>query len=206
MHFKKRGNRISIYRSHWIPKSGDVPHGYAQQRFVGSIKADAVDVSPELRQLLTPDELSQLELRVLLPAAAAREAAANAAARREQDPVWRIREATRLIDEASARSKECPVSDYLAAELRRSASALVLITPHTAQPLTKSDPLNDALVSIKAAAQAVERGQYGRAPETGFRKTPVYRRWTEILAAVDGEHGSLLRALQNAGFASRRSS
>lgn len=206
MHFKSRGNRISLYRSHWIPKSDDVPHGYTHQRFVGSIEADAVDISPALRQLLTPDELSQLEQRVLLPAAAAREAAASAAARREQDPVWRIREATRLIDEASARSKARPVSNYLAAELRRSASALILTTPHTAQPLTKSDPLNDALVAIKAAAQAVERGQYGRAPEAGFRKTPVFQRWTEILAAVDGAHGSLLRALQNAGFASRRSS
>lgn len=109
MHFKKRGNRISLYRSHWIPKSDDVPHGYTHQRFVGSIEADAIDVSPRLRQLLTPDELSQLEQRVLQPAAAAREAAAKDAARRDQDPVWRIREATRLIDEASARSRARPV-------------------------------------------------------------------------------------------------
>jgi len=206
MHFKTRGNRISLYRSHWIPKSDDVPHGYTHQRFIGSIEADAVDVSPPLRQLLTPDELSQLEQRVLLPAAAAREAAANAAARREQDPVWRIREAARLVEEAAVRSKTRPVSNYLADELRRSASALVLTTPHATQPPSKADPLNDALIAIKAAAQAVERGQYGRAPETGFKKTSVFRRWTEILAAVDGESGSLLRALQSAGFASRRSS
>lgn len=206
MHFKKRGNRISLYRSHWIPKSDDMPHGYTHQRFVGSIEADAVEVSFELRQLLTPDELSQLEQRVLRPAAAARDAAANDAARREQDPVWRIREATRLIEEAAVRSKARPVSNFFVEELRTSASALVLTTPHTTQPPIKADPLNDALIAIKAAAQAVERGQYGRAPETGFRKTQVFRRWTEILAAVDGESGSLLRALQSAGFASRRSS
>lgn len=204
MHFKKRGNRISIYRSHWIPKSGDVPHGYAQQRFVGSIEADAVDVSPELRRLLTPDELSQLEQRVLQPAAAARDAAANDAARRDQDPVWRIREATRLVEEAAARSKTRPVSSHLVEELRRFASALVLTTAQSVQLRGQLDPLNDALVAIKAAAHAVERGQYGRAPATGFRKTEVFRRWTEILAAIDGTEKSLLRALQHAGFASRR--
>lgn len=206
MHFKTRGNRISLYRSHWIPKSDAVPHGYTRQHFVGSIEADAVDVSPALRQLLTPDELLQVEQRVLKPAATAREEAANKAARREQDPVWRIKEAARLLDEAAVRSKVRPVPHYIAEDLRRSLSSVTLTTPHKPQSQGHLDPLNNALVAIKAAAQAVERGQYGRAPEAGFRKTKTFRLWTEILAAVDGESGSLLRALQNAGFASRRKS
>lgn len=67
----------------------------------------------------------------------------------------------------------------------------------------------DALNAIRVAAAAVRSGTYGRAPENGVRSTRPYRLWSEIYEAVcgtdgDPSSGSLLRALQDRGFAKSR--
>lgn len=205
MHFKRRGNRISLYRSHWVPKGPDVPHGYTHQTFVGSIEADATSLPNELALLLTPSECAMVERRIIVPATLSKEAARQQAMQHQVDPLWRLTEALRLVEEAAVHSQTAAVS---AERTERVLAALKRVRtvepgPSTHQGLA-SDPLQEAVKAIQAATAAVQRGRYGRAPASGFRKTPVFRRWTDILAAVDGGENSLLRALQNAGFASRR--
>lgn len=205
MHFKRRGNRISLYRSHWIPKGPDVPHGYTQQTYVSSIEADATSLPNELSLLLTPTECAMVERRIVVPAKLEKEAAKQRALQHEVDPVWRLTEALRLVEEAATHSLTSGVS---AVRTERLLSALKKV--RTLEPSPEAhhgpaaDPLQDALKAIKSATDAVQRGRYGRAPTSGVRKTPVFRRWTEILAAVDAGDNSLLRALQSTGFASRR--
>lgn len=205
MHFKRRGNRISLYRSHWVPKGPNVPHGYTHQTFVGSIEADATSLPTGLSLLLTPSECAMVERRVIVPATLAKEAARQQALLHQVDPVWRLTEALRLVEEAAAHSQAAAVS---AARTERVLAALKKVRTVESAPSAHQgsapDPLQEAVKAIKAAAEAVQRGRYGRAPASGFRKTPVFRRWTDILAAVDGGDNSLLRALQSAGFASRR--
>lgn len=205
MHFKRRGNRISLYRSHWFPKGPDVPHGYTHQAFVGSIEADATSLPAELALLLTPSECAMVESRVIVPATLAKEAARQQALRHQVDPVWRLNEALRLVDEAATHSLTSAVSASRTERVLAALKKVRTVEPTQAVPQSSaSDPLQDAVKAIQAATEAVQRGRYGRAPESGFRKTPVFRRWTDILAAVDGGDNSLLRALQSAGFASRR--
>jgi endo-1,4-beta-mannosidase len=68
------------------------------------------------------------------------------------------------------------------------------------------DALSQALNAVRAAAQAVREGAYGRAPASGVRETRTYKLWAEMVEAVDGGQGSLLRALQDRGFAKTRKS
>ena len=56
------------------------------------------------------------------------------------------------------------------------------------------------LVALKAAAEAVRNGEYGKAPVEGARSTRAYRLWSELYRAVEGDERSLLRALQEKGF------
>ena len=63
MNYKRRGNSISLYRSSWVPKGPQVSHGHTRQRFVGSLQADATEISPELASQLTQDECEALKSR-----------------------------------------------------------------------------------------------------------------------------------------------
>lgn len=204
MNFKRRGNRVSLYRSNWIPKGPGVPHGYTRQLFIGSIQADATELPAELQAVLSPNEREELELRVLQPARIVKASALQKARFRETDPVWRLEEALRLVNEAAECSLTSAVPEGRKLALKSALEKVMSIgggTPAAATP----EPLQAALKAINAASHAVRQGRYGRGPKSGFRSTPVFRRWTEILAAVDGGEHSLLRALQDAGFATRRS-
>jgi hypothetical protein len=206
VNFKRRGNRISLYRSSWVPKGPEVSHGHTRQTFIGSIQADATEISPELAAALTLDECEALKRRVLVPAAVAREAAARLARQRDADPAWRLDEALRLITEAAERSQALPVLTTRPQLLRAVVDKVKTlgVAASGSQSTPTPDPLRDALEAIAGASEAVRQGRYGRGPKNGFRNTAVFRHWTEILAAVDASEHSLLRALQDAGFASRR--
>lgn len=205
MNFKRRGERISLYRSIWVPRGPGVSHGHTRQTFVGSLHSNAASIPPELAELLSPDERALVERRIIAPALAAQEATIQRAQRLEADPIWRLEKAHQLVKEAAELSRTSAVA-AARTELLRAAVDTVKTAGDTSPrtSVVAADPLRDALSAVTAAAQAVHRGQYGRGPQSGFRKTAVFRRWTEILAAVDGSESSLLRALQNAGFASRR--
>lgn len=206
MNLKRRGHRVSLYRSIWVPKGPDVPHGYSHQTFVGSIATDATSIPTELAARLTPDECNAVEQKILAPAALAREAACRQFKQREADPAWRLDEALRLVNEAVERSQALPVLTTRPQSLKAAADRLKTLgcASAAAQATTPADPLREALRVIVTASEAVRQGRYGRGPLSGFRKTAVFRQWTEILAAVDGGERSLLRALQDAGFATRR--
>lgn len=206
MNLKRRGNRVSLYRSMWVSKGPGVSHGHTRQTFIGSLKADATEVPPALAAQLTPDECVDLERKLLAPAAAAREEASRLSKQREADPAWRLEEALRLVNEAVERSQALPVLTTRPQLLKAAVDRLKTLGFASAAPqtTTNADSLREALRAIAAASEAVRQGRYGRGPLSGFRKTAVFRQWTEILAAVDGGERSLLRALQDAGFASRR--
>ena len=206
MNFKRRGNRVSLYRSIWVPKGPEVPHGYTHQAFVGSISADATSIPTELAARLTPDECNAVEQKILAPAAVAREAACRQMKQRAADPAWRLDEALRLVNEAVERSQALPVLATRTQLLKSAVDRVkTLGSPSAAAQATNAvDPMREALKAISAASEAVRQDRYGRGPKNGFRKTAVFRQWTEILAAVDGSERSLQRALQDAGFASRR--
>jgi hypothetical protein len=206
VNLKRRGNRVSLYRSTWVSKGPDVSHGHTRQTFIGSLSAAATEVPPALVAQLTPTELLELERKLLAPAIAAREAADRQLKQREADPAWRLDEALRLVNEAVERSCALPVLATRPQSLKAAADRLKTLGCASAatQTTTTADPLREALRSIATASDAVRQGRFGRGPISGFRKTAVFRQWTEILAAVDGGERSLLRALQDAGFASRR--
>jgi len=205
MNFKRRGNSISLYRSTWVPKGPGVPHGYTCQNYVGTIQADALNLPTDLAKKLSPAECAALERRVLGPARLAHEEATRRARLREADPRWRLDEALRLVNEAVERSQDAAVTASVTQSIKSAVEKVKTIGSSTTYDKTQApDALREAHRAITAAATAVRSGQYGRGPENGFRKTSVYRQWTEIQQAVDGSEQSLLRALQDAGYASRR--
>lgn len=58
MHKKIRGKTAYLYRSSWVPKgTAGNTHGYAVQRYVGSIPVESRSVPDALREVLTADEL-----------------------------------------------------------------------------------------------------------------------------------------------------
>lgn len=207
MLIKRRGKRIALYRSTWIPKGAGVPHGYSSQQYLGALPADATELPEALGARLTEEELKEVDARVCQPARQARQSEREEAERREHDPTWRLQEAGRLVQQAAVRSESRKVSrnqvDVIARELAR-----VQVSEQGGAPAQtdarREDSLLAALKAIRAAAQAVKSGAYGRAPATGVRETRTYRLWADIVAAVDGDGNSLLRALQERGFAKSR--
>lgn len=207
MILKRRGQQLAIYRSRWVAKGPGVPHGYAVQDYIGSIAADADAIPPDLASKLTPPESLELQRRVCAPARQAQQLAREAAARRELDPIWRLLDAQKLVLQAAERSQDIPVSRHYLDALQRGLSRVQLDAPTVASPAPRERPqdaLVQALNAVRAAAQAVREGAYGRAPAAGVRETRTYRLWAELVEAVDGGQGSLLRALQDRGFAKSR--
>ena len=105
MKINLRGRRAYLYRRRWVPAGPDVPHAHPAEDYLGAIDADAETIPPELLTVLTAAEQAQLREKVLLPATQAR----AAAAKREQDPMWRIAEASRLLTEAARCSQSALV-------------------------------------------------------------------------------------------------
>ncbi|MBB1162696.1 hypothetical protein [Aquariibacter albus] len=212
MHKKIRGKTACLYRSRWVPKGTDGnTHGYAVQTFVGSLSVQACVLPDELASRLTDPERAYVETTICRPAREAAERARRESEQRETDPLWRLTEAARLAGEAAERSLRRRVHRQRVQEVTDALAKVQLLDPLVEAKATEKriDPLQDALSTIRAAAAAVRSGAYGRAPETGVRSTRPYRLWSEIYEAVcgtdgDPNSGSLMRALQDRGFAKSR--
>lgn len=212
MHKKTRGRTACLYRSRWVPKGTDGnTHGYAVQTFVGSLPVDACSVPDELASRLTEQERRYVEASICRPAREAAEQARREAEQREADPLWRLAEAARLVDESGQRSQQRRVPRARVEAVQDALMRVHVLDPVDARPAPdkRADPLQEALTAIRAAAAAVRAGAYGRAPETGVRATRPYRLWSDIWEAVSGTdggptNGSLMRALQDRGFAKSR--
>jgi hypothetical protein len=212
VHKKTRGKTAHLYRSNWVPK-GTVgnTHGFAQQTFVGSLPVAATALPDELAPRLTESERAYVEARICRPAREAADRARREAELREVDPLWRLAEAARLASDAAERSQRRRVHRQRVQDVSEALAKVQLLDPivETKAPERRTDPLPDALNAIRAAAAAVRSGAYGRAPENGVRSTRPYRLWSEIYEAVcgtdgDPSNGSLMRALQDRGFAKSR--
>ena len=207
MHIKQRRGRALLYRSAWVPKGTDGnSNGYTRQLYVGSIAADATEVPAELRERLDTEEVAFVQDRVCGPARARLAAQAREAERRERDPGWRVDDAQRLVEEAVERSAERPVAAVTVTRLQEKVDRL-RVSGDQAKPRAGSstDPLAEALSAVRAAAQAVAEGRYGKAPGAQVRNTRTYRMWAELFELVQGDsETSLLRALQSKGFVKKR--
>lgn len=206
MLIKRRGQRLAVYRSRWIPKGDGVPHGYSAQEYLGSLEADALSIPQSLRERLTAEEVAQLEEKVCRPARDRRRLAEEQERRKELDPVWRLQAARDLVAQAAVRSAQGRVSRYHVeavqvelAKVQMTSSAQSTVVSNSHQ-----DALLQAVKAVQAAAQVVRSGAYGKAPAQGVRETRTYRRWAELVEALDGGSGSLLRALQDQGFVKTR--
>lgn len=201
MKINLRGRRAYLYRRRWVPAGPDVPYAHPAEDYLGAIDSNAESIPPELLKVLTEAEQDQLREKVLLPATQAR----AAAAKRQSDPLWRIAEASRLLSEAAhcSQSALVPGSSLTAAKTALENIRLIdhaPTRPAAPPPRAKGEKLEEALVAIKAAAEAVRNGEYGIAPVEGARSTRAYRLWSELYRAVEGDERSLLRALQEKGF------
>ena len=200
-----RGRRAYLYRRRWVPASQAIPVAHPIEDYLGAIPNDAQVIPPELKELLTAEEQAQLHQKVLVPAAAAR----AAVAKREREPGWRIEEAARLLSEAAERSESVHVFASQLAEVKKALGSIKVFESHPSSPaasppLQRSDKLADVVDAVKAAAESVRNGDYGRAPAEGARSTRPYRLWSDIQEALEGGERSLLRALQAKGFVKTR--
>lgn len=208
MHIKRRGQRAMLYRSRWVAKGAQGnSHGYSVQTFIGSLPIDATSAPEELLSRVTPDELLFVEKRILQPARLAAEREGRVAAARAKDPVWRVDDALRLLQEVVSLSatSAVPVS-----RIKAVRDTLGAINAYPRQPETskiEKDPLRDAVLSLDAAAKFVTEGGYGIAPAGASRKSQVYENWQAIVRHVEGGDSgdvSLLRALQSKGWVKTR--
>ena len=223
MHLKKRDHRVLLYRSEWVPKGTQGnSHGYSVQRYVGSLDEYSESIPANVLPSLTKAEQAFVTTRVIEPALQRATELRLAAEKRKRDPIWRLEEATNLIVQAAQCSEREVVPDSKVNATKaaldnvrtlsrlqsqpqppQSGSAAVSIAPLPSA--NSKDSLKDALEAIRAARDAVTNGRYGQAPKEGVRATYPYRKWAEILEAVTGsESKSLMRALQERGFAKTR--
>ena len=207
MHIKQRRGRALLYRSAWVPRGAEGnTHGYTKQFYAGSIALDATSVPAELRERLTEDEVEFVEKTVCQPARDRIADQAREADHRERDPAWRVAEAARLVEEAVERSAEQPLAAVTVTRLQEKVDRLrVAGSTPTSKVAATTDPLAEALSAVRAAAQAVATGRYGKAPAEQVRTTRTYKLWSELFELVLGERDtSLLRALQAKGFVKKR--
>ena len=199
-----RGRRAYLYRRRWVPVGPGVPHAYPTEDYIGVIHSDAEHIPEPLLQLLSEAEQVQLHQKILRPAAVARAALKL----RERDPLWRIAEAARLLQEAAQLSQEYCVPRASLIQTIRAIEGIRKIDNSQHQTLppaaVSTDKLAEALAAVKAAAAAVRDGACGHAPADGARSTRTYRLWSELSEALDGGRQSLLRALQEKGFVKTR--
>ena len=207
MHIKTRRGRALFYRSEWVPRGAvGNTHGFTRQVYVGSIAQDATEVPVELRERLDKEEVEFVEDRICRPGRDRIAAQASEAEFRERDPAWRVAEAQRLVEEAVERSVEQPLSAVTVTRLRETVEQLRVAGDQAkAKGGSSTDPLTEAVSAVRAAAQAVANGRYGKAPAEQVRTTRTYRLWSELFELVQGESDtSLLRALQAKGYVKRR--
>ena len=207
MHFKQRRGRALLYRSAWVPRGAEGnTHGFTRQVYVGSISAAATAVPAELQERLAEGECDFIEEKVCRPARERIVELTRENERKERDPMWRVAEAARLVEEAVERSVEQPLSAVTVTRLRETVERLRVAGDQAkAKGGSSTDPLAEALSAVRAAALAVANGRYGKAPAKDVRGTRPYKLWAQLLVAMQGEGGgSLLRALQEKGYVKRR--
>ena len=202
MKINLRGRRAYLYRRSWVPAGEGVSLGHPVDLYIGAMDAVAEEIPPKLRGQLTANERLQLEAKVCIPARATKAQLLN----REVEPGWRIDDAARLLEAAAKHSEGRLVPRSRLAPVQAAVAKIRVFEGAVAktQVPASTDRLNDALVAIRAAAQAVRDGAYGHAPADGARSTRTYRLWSDLLESVTGDHASLLRALQAKGFAKRK--
>ena len=200
MHIKHRAGRAMLYRSLWIRKGAEGnSHGFSRQVYVGSLGLAAIGLPADLAQKLSPAEKTFVEQSILQPARRTAEAERLERERRARDPVWRLEEALRLVREASALSVEGRVPASRVKAIHEILNT-VRVIGQVSKP-AEGDPMDDAVAAIRRAAKAVGEGHYGAAPAEGVRKRPIYARWLELTAEVDGSApAGLLRQLQKTGW------
>ncbi|MBB0025514.1 hypothetical protein [Ralstonia pickettii] len=205
MHAKRRNHRIQLYRSIYVRKGqqGNT-HGYAEQQFVGSLPANATRLPAELATKLSDDEKQYVERVCLQPARDRLRAEQDAQAAHARDPNWRLEQAADLLRAAS--QLMTPQESLLKEQGKEAIARINALMQSNALLACKagsaSDPLQVALQAVQSAARALRDGAYGQAPAENVRATQPYQLWTQIKVAVDGSSGgSLLRALQERGFA-----
>lgn len=206
MHIKRRGRMACLYRSRWVPKgtTGNT-HGYAVHTYVGGLPLHAGAIPDALAAQLADDERDYVERRICAPAREAAERALQEAERRELDPIWRLAEARRMVDEAAQRSQRHRVPPDAVRPIVQALERVSVIGAAEQRTPPRSDPFSDALTAMRAAADAVRNGHVGTAPSTGARTTRTYALWAQIAAEVDGTaDNSLLASLQARGFVKRR--
>jgi hypothetical protein len=181
-------------------------HGYAVQTYVGGLPDTSPTLPAGLAAKLTPEEREYVERSICAPARDAAATALEEAERREVDPIWRLAEARRLVDEAVERSQRRQVPRDAVRPIAEALERICVLGSVDHRPkIQGSDALSEALMAIRAAAMAVREGALGAAPSTGARTTRAYSLWAQIVAEVDGTaEDSLLAALQQRGFVKRR--
>ncbi len=208
MHAKKRNNWLMLYRSGYVRKGVEGnTHGYPEQKYVGSLPNDALEIPRHLVDKLLPAEVEYVTQKVIVPARRRAEEARQVeeqerrdADNRERDPRWRLEEALRLLMDAgklvleAGRGIDAGTVDALSTALEQLAVAGNI----------QRDPLDGVFAAVVCAASAVRAGHYGKAPASKLSDTSVYRKWRSIAAAVDDGEDSLLRALQATGWARAR--
>lgn len=196
MHIKKRRNKALLYRSTWVSKGAEGnSHGFSRQVYVGSMPLLATEIPSAIGTKLTPAEREFVERQVVQPAQQALARAQAEALKRGRDPLWRLEEGLRLVQEAAALSAHGAVPAARVRELQNALSTIHVIG--ALARAAERDPLENAVEALRTAARAVSEGFYGAAPEEGVRKSPVYVRWLAISEQVDGSASDgLLRQLQ----------
>jgi hypothetical protein len=205
MHAKYRNHRIQLYRSIYVRKGqrGNT-HGYAEQRFVGSLPANATELPTELAIKLSDAERKYVERVCLEPARDRMLAEQEAKKAHDRDPNWRLEQAADLLLAASQLMtwQQGSLKEQGTDAIARIDTLMQSNTAFVCKPNAAGDPLRIALQAVQTAARALRDGVYGQAPAENVRATQPYRLWMQIKDAVDGgSSDSLLRALQQRGFA-----
>lgn len=213
MQFKTRNHLVLLYRTEWVRKGtqGNT-HGFSHAHYVGSLPRDAQDIPEPLAAVLTESERALVDKRVCAPAREAARQAQEHAHQQAIDPNWRLRQASALIAEAAPL---CAAQDVLPDVLQALHAALRGLPAHpspgqsakgdTTTATTAPDPLARAADAVVQAAKAVAAGHYGPPPKNNVRGTAVYQSWERLQQAMEGDDpGSLLRALQDAGYVKRK--
>jgi hypothetical protein len=206
MHIKHRPGRAMLYRSLWVRKGAEGnTHGFSRQTYVGSLALAAVEFPAELAQRLSPEEKAFVEQNVLQPARRTAEAERAEKERHARDPLWRLEEAIRLVRDASALSNAARVPASRVKAVHELLNTVRVIGQVSKQ--AEGDPMDDAIAAVRRAANAVGEGHYGAAPAEGVRKRPIYARWLELTAEMDGSApAGLLRQLQKTGWVKAKGS
>lgn len=201
---RKNKHTASILRPRYVRKGTEGnDYGFVRRFRLETISLSATEVPQKISALLSERELEHLHRVVIQPARQKAERARKAAEERERDPIWRLQEAIKWLSEAAKRAKHANIPDELRQHLDAACAPFRPSRP--AQQCQEEDAIQKAVQAVKQATAAVVRGDYGRNTEEQVRKdTLAGKRWADLRAATLDENGSLLAALQEARWVTKR--